>query len=137
MEVGFSRDVGQEGLGLISDGRTVFAVIGHLVPDELDVHVQSVRQRQRVEGRHFTRCDDDIVSDFVSDDYLSVAVIDYPSGRVDGLVHHGVVVRADLVFVMDDLDGKQFGQENGYCHPQAYQQLVFPVDLHNSIFWNP
>ena len=97
------------------------------VPDVLRVQFQYAAQFQGVERPYETRGHHDVIGVLVAYQYLPVAVQDEPSGRVTGLVKEGVVLRADLEAVVQQLQAEQLGGEKQECHCQAGHQILVPV----------
>ena len=118
---------------LVTDAATVPGIFIHLVTDEFWCHVEGVRQHKRVELFHLARGDKDVVGDLVADYDLAVAVIDDASGGIDDVIDHRIVVRVDLVFVIDDLDVEQLPEDDGGDDKQPdYQGFSSTFCLHGS-----
>ena len=80
--------------------------------------------------RHVPRGDENVVAYGVAHQNLPVAVVDHSARRVDGGVDHGVVGGVFLVFVVDDLDIEEPGQQyDGGCG-QSQEEFVLAVYLH-------
>ena len=114
-------------------------VFGHLLLDEFRCDVQHAAEGQSVEGLDLTRGHHEVVRNLVADKNLSVAVMDYASGGVDGGIDHRIVLGVKLVVLVQNLDGEKFGYENGRRRAEADKKLVLPVEFHPSppIFCRP
>ena len=56
--------------------------------------------------------------------------MDYASGGIDGRIDHGVVLSAQFVFVLYDLNAEQLDYENGRCRAEPDYKLVLSVEFH-------
>ena len=104
------------------------------VPDVLRVQFQYAAQFQGVERPYETRGHHDVIGVLVAYQYLPVAVQDEPSGRVTGLVKEGVVLRADLEAVVQQLQAEELcGQEQEcYCKSgyKVLESVLAVVHVH-------
>ena len=107
---------------LVADLFLVTGIFPHLLLDEIDAHIEGGSKHQGVERSDFPRRHENVVSDFVTDDYLSIPVVDDSPCRVDHVVDHGIVRRVYLVLVINDLDVEQLAQKDSRDDQQAYQQ---------------
>ena len=119
--VGLGRDLLDHRDALETDLPAVLPILLHLSADEFHRGVQGGRQAHRVE-LHFlqvARIHQDVVGHLVAHEDVAVAVVDDSAGGVDDLPDRRVVVRVDLVVVVQDLDGEDLRQEDGRHNPQA------------------
>ena len=131
--VGLGRDLLDHRDALEADLPAVLPVLLHLAADEFHRGVQGGRQADRVElhllqvaGVH-----QDVVGHLVAHEDVAVAVVDDPAGGVDDLPDRRVVVRVDLVVVVQDLDGEDLRQEDGRDDPQADEETgAAGIDAH-------
>ena len=117
--VGLGRDLLDHRDALEADLPAVALVFVHLPADEFGRDVQRRREGEGVEFADVPRVHQDVVSHFVSHENVTVPVVDDAPGGVDDFPHGCVVVRVDLVVVVQDLDGEDFRQEDGRHHSQA------------------
>ena len=59
--------------------------------------------------------------------------MDDAAGRVDGGVHHRVVLSVHLILVFDDLDAEKLGYEDEGRYAEADDEFVLPVQFHLSV----
>ena len=118
--------------GLPAYARTVFLVVGHLLPYPEGVQVQRLSQGKSVESLHFAGRDQDVVADAVAHQHLPVSVVDDAAGRIDGVVYHGIVGRIPLVAVIHYLNGEEPHQQDEDDGPEANDQFVAAAYLHLS-----
>ena len=89
-----------------------------------------IRHLYCVERFDFLRGYENIVCDLVSDDNLSVAVVDDASGRVYDVIHHRVVRCVDLVLVIKNLYREQLGYQNACHQAKPDFQLSVSAEAH-------
>ena len=107
LHVGLRRNLLEHGHGLVAYPPAVPAVLGHLVPYQLRVHIQNLRQHQRVEGTHLARGHEYVIRHLVAHDDAAVPVVYGAAGRVYDVINHRVVHRVNLVPAVYDLDIEQ------------------------------
>ena len=120
--VSLGRDRTHHGDGLEADGGAPTPIVLQFFPDEIRVHFQDGGQRQGVEFLHFPRAHHDVVGHLVAHQDAPVAVINDATGGVDGFVDGGVAVGVFLIGIVQDLQGKNFAQENQHGYSQANDQ---------------
>ena len=126
-DITFVGDMLDERQRLETDPGAVLAIIGHSFPDKVRLHVQGAGKRERIERLNVPGSHDDVVAHFIANQDLSVAVIDNAAWRVNIVVDQRVIVGVPLVFVVDDLDIEELGQQNECNDQQADHQTVFAV----------
>ena len=107
---GFRWNLLQQHHALPADLAAEAFVFGHLLADKIRLDPQGRCQQQGVERLHLARRAQDIIGHLVAHDNLAVPVINDAPGRIDDIIDHRVVLRAGLVFVVQDLDGEQLYQ---------------------------
>ena len=131
--VGLGRDLLDHRDALEADLPAVLPVLLHLAADEFHRGVQGGRQADGVELHllQVARVHQDVIGHLVAHEDGTVAVVDDPAGGVDDLPDRRVVVRVDLVVVVQDLDGEDLRQEDGRHHPQADEKTgASGIDAH-------
>ena len=123
LHVGLGLDLLEHHHALVADLPLVLLIFGHLRPDEVGGHLQHAGEHEGVELLDLPGGNQDVIGHLVAHDYLPVAVVDYPPGRVDDVIDHRVVGRVDLVLVVYDLDVEQLRQDDGGHYHQADKQL--------------
>ena len=117
--VGLRRDLLDHRNALEANLPAVLLVFLHLPADEFHGGVQGRRQGERIERLHVARVHEDVVSHLVAHEDVAVAVVDDAAGGVDDFPDRGVVVRVDLVVVVQDLDGEDLREQDDGHHAEA------------------
>ena len=115
---------------LPADLSAELAVFCHLFLDELRSDVKHAAEGERIEFLHLTWSHHQVICDLVPDEDLTVPVVDYASGGVDGSIYHRVVAGIQLVFLVKYLDGEKLGNQDCSGCAQADQEFVLSVKFH-------
>ena len=120
--IGLGRDLLEHRHALETDPRAVPLVLLHFSADELRGDVQYGGEGEGVELAHLPRTYEDVVGYFVAHQDFPVPVIDDAPGGIDDFPDRRVVVRIDLVVLVEDLDGEDLRQEDGRGHSQSDEE---------------